>query len=272
MADIEKLKQTIVSAKKSFEVALTPETKLSFAQESGFAMQILKANDYLSKLDPDSIRDSIIQVALVGLTLNPALKYAYLIPRGGKCTLDISYIGMIKILTDAGFIKNIDAAVVYEKDEFEFVRGSEPYLRHVQKFQSVKMLGAYAIAYFREGGYQAEFLSIDEIGKIKATSESLKKPETAKYSPWNNWESEMMKKTVLKRLFKLLPKKNLSENLIAMLSNEHQNEMNDLSSENKNQSYDDLFDDYEPIPTDAKKSEPSQKNLNEIFPKEKPAN
>ena len=114
MANIELLKQNIFTGglEKQFKAGLTDNVNLSFAKESGFAMQILKANEYLAKLDPISIRDSIVQVALTGITLNPALKYAYLIPRAGKCTLDISYMGMIKILTDAGFVKNIDAAIV----------------------------------------------------------------------------------------------------------------------------------------------------------------
>jgi len=259
MANIELLKKTITSAQKSFLIA-DKENILDFAKESGFAMQILKSNDYLSKLNPDSIRDSIIQIALTGLTLNPALKFAYLIPRGGKCTLDISYMGMIKILTDAGTVKNIDAAVVYEGDEFEFIRGTSPNLHHKQNFKSPAKLGAYAVAYFRDGGSQAEFLPKYEIEKISKTSESLKNEKTAKFSPWTNWEDEMWKKTALKRLFKLLPKTNMSESLISALNNENKIEVDDLPTEQK-QSNDELFSDVEIITDEKQSKEPIQTEI-----------
>ena len=263
MANIELLQKTITLARKSF-LAADKDQVLDFAKEAGFAIQILKANDYLAKLDQNSIRDSIIQVALTGLTLNPALKFAYLIPRGGKCTLDISYIGMIKILTDAGTVKNIDSAVVYEGDDFEFIRGTNPNLYHKQNFKSPSKIGAYAIAYFRDGGSQAEFLPKYEIEKISKTSESLKNEKTAKYSPWTNWEDEMWKKTVLKRLFKLLPKTNMSDNLISALNNENKIEIDDLPKDQKS-SNDELFSDVEII-TDKSDKKPKNPTQTEIKP------
>lgn len=258
MANIELLKKTITLAKQSF-LAADKDQVLDFAKEAGFAMQILKANDYLAKLDQDSIKDSIIQVALTGLTLNPALKFAYLIPRGGKCTLDISYIGMIKILTDAGTVKNIDAAVVYEGDDFEFIRGTNPSLYHKPNFKTQIKIGAYAVAYFRDGGSQAEFLPKYEIEKISETSESLKNEKTAKYSPWTKWSDEMWKKTVLKRMFKILPKTEMSDSLISALNNENKIENEDLIKETDN-SNDNLFSDVEII-QDDKPNKPVQTEM-----------
>lgn len=260
MANIELLQKTITTAKTAF-LAADRDQVLDFAKEAGFAMQVLKANDYLAKLDQNSIRDSIIQVALTGLTLNPALKFAYLIPRGGKCTLDISYIGMIKILTDAGTVKNIDAAVVYEGDDFEFIRGTNPSLYHKPNFKTEIKIGAYAVAYFRDGGSQAEFLPKTEIEKISKTSESLKNEKTAKYSPWTNWGDEMWKKTVLKRMFKILPKTEMSESLISALNNEGKIESEDLIKENDN-SNDNLFSDVEII----KEDKPTETVQTEIKP------
>lgn len=49
----------------------------------------------------------------------------------------------------------------------------------------------------------------------------------------------MWKKTALKRLFKLLPKTNFSDQLIAAISTDHENEMNDLSPDQK---YENIFD------------------------------
>lgn len=223
----QQMKVLIFSAQKQFEAV---NNDMNFNKEASFAIQILNGNDYLAKSDPASIRNSVVNVAMIGLTLNPALKYAYLVPRDGKCVLDISYMGMIKLLTDAGAVKSIDASVIYSNDKCTFRKGSSPELIHEPALSNRgEKIGAYAIAYFRDGGFQFEILSKDDIEKIRKTSESWKNEKSRKYSPWENWEDEMWKKTALKRLFKLLPKTKFSENLIAALSVENDNELSDLT-------------------------------------------
>jgi recombination protein RecT len=238
------MQKLVYSAKNSFN---SIESGLDFNREANFALQVLEANSFLQKLDSQSIINSVKNISLIGLTLNPAMKYAYLVPRNGKCTLDISYIGMIKLLTDAGTVKNISADVVYQKEidngNFDFRKGSDPYLKHKPMvFESDKgeMVGAYAIAYFRDGGCQFEMMGKDEMLKIKNFSESYKNEKTRQYSPWENWEPEMWKKTVLRRLYKMLPKTKVSDKLIAALGNDHENEKADLQTEEK---YEKFFDD-----------------------------
>jgi recombination protein RecT len=221
----------VFSAQKQFEAS--NEYKMNFNREAGFAIQILTANPYLLKCDPNSVKDSVVNVALTGLTLNPALKYAYLVPRKTKgelkCILDISYIGMIKILTDAGAVKNVDAGVIYSNDKFDYRRGSDPYFKHQPALVNRgEKIGAYAIAFLRDGGFQFEILGREEIEKIRNTSESYKNEDGRKYSPWETWEDEMWKKSALKRLFKLLPKTNFSDQLIASISHDYENEVSDL--------------------------------------------
>lgn len=223
-------KVIVFQAQKQFEAS--NEYQMNFNKEASFAIQILTANPYLQKCDHNSIRNAVVNIALTGLTLNPALKYAYLIPRKDKCVLDISYMGMIKLLTDAGAVKSVDASVIYMNDKWEYSRGSNPYFKHEPSLMNRgDKIGVYAIAFLRDGGYQFEVLNRDDIEKVRATSESWKNEKTRNYSPWENWEDEMWKKTALKRLFKLLPKTNFSEKLIAALSNEHDNELDDLDKE-----------------------------------------
>lgn len=287
----------VFSAQKQFEA--TNEYKLNFNREAGFAIQILCNNPYLLKCDPDSIKHAIANVAMTGITLNPALKYAYLVPRkskdGVKCILDISYMGMIKILTDAGAVKNVDAGVIYKNDKFDYRKGSDPYFKHTPALSNRgEMIGAYAIAFFRDGGFQFEVLGRDEIEKIRATSESWKNEEGRKFSPWETWESEMWKKSALKRLFKLLPKTQFSEQLIAAISHDYDNEISDLK--NPEDRYASFFDDAqeativkEPIETkspirgkkkdketqtipimveETENPEPEPDKFEELFPKE----
>lgn len=237
----QKNKVLVFQAQKQFEAS--NEYKMNFNREAGFAIQILTQNDFLASCEQESIRNAVVNVSLTGLTLNPALKYAYLIPRGGKCILDISYMGMIKVLTDAGAVKNVDAGVIYSNDKYDFRKGTDPYFKHIPAlYNRGEKVGAYAIAFLRDGGFQFEILGRDEIEKVRATSESYKNEKTRNYSPWEKWEDEMWKKTVLKRLFKLLPKTNFSDQLIAAISNEHENDISDLPSDLKEKKYTDIFE------------------------------
>lgn len=223
----KEVKLIVFAAQKQFEAS--NEYEMNFNREASFAIQILTANPYLAKSEARTIINSVVNIALTGLTLNPALKYAYLVPRGGKCVLDISYMGMIKLLTDAGAVKWVDASVIYANDKLKFSKGSNPFIEHEPVLTNRgEKIGAYAIAFLRDGGFQFEILSKDDVEKVRLTSESWKNEKTRHYSPWENWEDEMWKKTALKRLFKLLPKTKFSEKLIAALSVENNNEVNDL--------------------------------------------
>jgi recombination protein RecT len=238
-------KSLVFAAEKQFSAS--NEYKMNFNREAGFAIQILTNNPYLMKCDPDSVKHAVVNVALTGITLNPALKYAYLVPRKVKnelkCILDISYMGMIKILTDAGAVKNVDAGVIYQNDRYDFRRGSDPYLKHIPALSGRgEKIGAYAIAFLRDGGFQFEILGREDIEKVRAASESYKNEEGRKYSPWETWEDEMWKKTVLKRLFKLLPKTNFSDQLIAAISHDYEAEMSDVSAP-KEDKYSGIFED-----------------------------
>ena len=223
--------KTHFNAANSFE--------MNYGQECGFAVMAIQNNPYLLNCTQDSLKSAIISVALTGISLNPALKYAYLVPRKVKnelrAVLDISYMGFIKILTDAGAVKNVYAGVVHEKDDFTYSQGSNPILEHKPDLLKDRgqPFGVYAIAYFRDGGFQFEVMAKPEIEKVRATSESWKNESIRQYSPWEKWSGEMWKKTVLKRLFKLLPKTKFSEQLIVALSKEHENEMADTIDVNE---------------------------------------
>lgn len=224
-------KLLVFSAEKQFTVS--NEYKMNFNREAGFAIQLLCNNPFLLKCDHVSIRDSVVNVALTGLTLNPALKLAYLVPRKVKgemkCILDVSYMGLVKIITDAGAVKNIDAAVIYSNDKFDFRKGSDPYIKHQPALTNRgEKIGAYAIAYLRDGGFQFTVLPREDIEKVRAVSESYKNEDTRKYSPWETWEDDMYAKTAVKKLFKLLPKTQFSEQLIAAISHDYENEVSDL--------------------------------------------
>lgn len=191
--------------------------------ELGYAMQIIKGNASLQKCDPKSIFDAVIYAARIEITLNPAFAFAYLVPRGNKCCLDIGYRGWCAAVKSYGVCKHLDAYVVYEDEFFEWTP-SDQYLKHVpvmvktEKEQKERtVVAAYAMAILLDGTKVYEVIPVWELQKIKAVS-----PASKGFSPYTSWESEMTRKAPIKRLAKkLLPLQN-DEKVRAMFETEHE--------------------------------------------------
>jgi recombinational DNA repair protein RecT len=71
-----------------------------------------------------------------------------------------------------------------------------------------EIIGCYAIATLHNGDRQAEWMSKDEIEQIRERSETYKafKAGKVKSCTWVTDESEMWRKTVIRRIYKYLPR------------------------------------------------------------------
>lgn len=192
----------------------------TFAKEVSFACQILGRNEYLAGCEKQSILEAVLNVAQVGLTLNPASKMAYLVPRmvSGKrmCCLEPSYMGLCKLATDTGSIKNIYAHLVYEGEAFEYTLGTAPSISHKPSLGlRDNPVAVYAVAVLSDNRTQVEVMDVSEVDAIRETSESYKsfKAGKTKSCIWETYYGEMARKTVIKRLFKYLPKSEVWDKL-----------------------------------------------------------
>lgn len=187
--------------------------------ELGFASQIIQQNDKLQVCDPNSIMNAVINIARTSITINPVMKLAYLVPRDGKCVLDFSYMGLVKMLKDNRCISYIEAFIVYEDEEFNYdivngiINHVPNYAKNEEDQKKRKIIGAYSRAILPDKSVVYCYMPFWEIEKVKNTSKS----KGSSYSPWNTWMEEMVKKTVIKRHFKMLiagtPSKELQEAL-----------------------------------------------------------
>ena len=112
--------QDIYSTRESFAAVLTDQN-ISFEKEAGFAIQVLQNNEYTLKAamnDRQAVVNAVNNVAAIGISLNPAKKQAYLVPRKNKIYLEISYMGLIDLAVSTGSIKWAQAALVHENDGF----------------------------------------------------------------------------------------------------------------------------------------------------------
>ena len=192
----------------------------TFAREFEFAMLILKQNDYLATIacsNPDSLKEAIIGVAAVGLSLSPVHKQAYLVPRKGRVCLDISYQGFVDLAILKGAILWVKAELVYDRDQFELMGVNQPPKHKVKKAFTDRgaVVGGYCLAKMPVGDLLVDHMSSADIFKIRDRSEGWKafKAGNAKSSPWDTDESEMMKKTLIRRAYKSWPKSISQESL-----------------------------------------------------------
>ena len=221
---IQVLQQTILDVRPAFESVLVDKS-INFDREAEFAIQILSKSDYALKIamsNRQSVIDAVTNVAAIGISLNPARKQAYLVPRDGGICLDISYIGLLDLAMESGSIRWGQARLVHEKDSFE-LQGldREPIHRYAPFGDRGNVIGAYCVVKTSDGDYLTEAMSIEEINAIRDRSSAWKAwVSQKKKCPWVTDPGEMGKKTVVKRAYKYWPKTERLEQAIHHLNTE----------------------------------------------------
>lgn len=234
MNEIEPYRQSLASVANSWQtISNEAKTSLSFTIEQQFAIEAMTKNSYLfsvAQKNPDSLYAAMTKVAAVGLSLNSAMQYAYLVPRSRKVgnqyipevCLDISYKGLIKIATDTGAIKWAKAEIVRESDVFNYKGPCEKPEHICDPFKSDrgKYIGVYCIAKTSEDDYLVEIMTEAECMEIASKSEAFKKNS----GPWAEFGGEMRKKAVIKRASKTWPRTEISDRIQVAVDtiNEHE--------------------------------------------------
>lgn len=218
--------------------ALTDQS-VTWAKESQFAIQYFQRNDYLAKTalsNPISTQNAIINVAAIGISLNPAQKLAYLVPRKGAICLDISYMGLMHIAQQSGAIKWCQSAIVRKNDQFRREGLDKPPVHIYNDFdteeQRGEIVGAYVVIKTDEGDYLTHTMRIDAIYAIRDRSEAWKKykQDSSKKCPWVTDEEQMILKTVVKQAAKYWPRRERLDAAIDHVNTEGQEGIN-FSSE-----------------------------------------
>jgi len=195
---------------KSRFMKLDKAQLLDFQQECLFARQQIMKQDFTYKVasaNPASLQAAILNVAAIGISLNPAQAHAYLVPRDKAICLDISYKGLVKLATDCGALRDCKSILVYESDSFAWCGPYEMPKHEADVFgERGKVVGAYNIAYLPDGRVMVDTMSMAEILKVQNTSK-------AQNGPWKTWWEEMAKKTMTKRAYKSWPQTNNRERL-----------------------------------------------------------
>lgn len=206
MGQLMQLPEIIKGVEPECMQLVQAHNSISIQAEMNYAIQLLSANNFalgIAQKNPVSVQNALRNASAIGVSLNPANKHAYLVPRSGSICLDISYMGLLHLAQSTGSIEWGQSKLVYEADIYEN-QGIDKAPLH--KYNSFKergtLVGAYCTVKTSTGAYLTEEMSYQQLMDVKARSESAKRNS----GPWVTDHEEMCRKTVVKRAAKYWPK------------------------------------------------------------------
>lgn len=235
---IDTISNYVYGAEDAFSSVLV-DRSLNFEREAGFAIQTLTANDYamgMAVKNKQSVINAVTNIAAIGISLNPAKRQAYLVPRDGKICLDISYMGLMDLAMSTGSILWAQAELVYEQDAFALNGFDKPPTHQYNPFSKERgsIVGVYVVVKTADGDYLTDCMNKDEIDSIMNRSQSVK---SGKSSPWKTDYGEMAKKTVVKRAYKYWPKTDRLDKAIHHLNTDSGEGLAQTAAEQRHDDY-----------------------------------
>lgn len=203
------IEQTVYGVAERFNEVLSDKS-IEFKREAEFAIQHILKNDFTIKIassNRQSVIDAVTNVAAIGVSLNPARKAAYLVPREGSICLDISYRGLADMAIDSGAVSWVQAEIARKNDVFRLngmgklpTHEFDPFATEEERGEIV---GVYVVAKTADGDYLTHAMSIGKVFSIRDRSDLWKKKKSG---PWATDAEEMIKKTCVKQGCKYWPR------------------------------------------------------------------
>lgn len=182
---------------------MTPERVIKVA------LSAASRNPRLLECSPSSLYLALHTSSQLGLEAGTPLGHAHLVPyRNGKtgqyeCQFQPGYQGLIALSRRSGELATIYACAVRKGDTFKWTLGDEPRIIHVPADNPDRaeqpITHVYAVAKLKDGATQREVMLRSEVDAI------MKRSKASGSGPWQTDYEAMAKKTVLKRICKLLP-------------------------------------------------------------------
>ena len=202
------------------------------SQADAFRVSLQSLRPEFAKALPSQIQpDKFVRVVMTAIQITPALLTADrqtlwaacmkcatdgLLPDGREAALVVyktkngpvaQYLpmvgGLLKKIRNSGELATLTSQVVYEKDHFRhWIDTDGDHLEHTPFWSGDRgeRVGAYALAKTKDGFIYFEFMTVEEILAVKDASKAKE------HGPWaGDFENEMWRKTVIKRLSKRLP-------------------------------------------------------------------
>lgn len=206
------LTDSIRSMESQFQLAAPKGAEA--AQLVRDALTLVRQTPKLAECDQASVLGGLMTFAQLGLRPGSMLGHAYLLPmwdsrsRGFKATAVIGYLGLIELAHRSGQIKSIAARVVYANDDFDIEYGLNDNLIHRPALNGDRgePIAYYAVAKYVNGGYNFEVLSHTEMEQHRDRFALAKNKQGQVVGPWKDNFDEMAKKTMIRKLAKVMPR------------------------------------------------------------------
>jgi recombination protein RecT len=181
----------------SYETALPKNfNRERFVQN---CLTVMNEKPELAKINKAEVIQGLCKAAFLGLDFMN--KECYLISYGNSVQFQTDYKGEKKFVKNYSIrpIKDIYAKVVRDGDFFEerILDGQPSVDFKPLPFNNAKIIGAFAVVLYVDGGMEYETMSTEDINSVRNNYSKASQSKAWKYS-----FDEMAKKTVLRRLCK----------------------------------------------------------------------
>ncbi len=192
--------QELTKLKPRFDVCFPKNSRLDSNRLIAMVCAEMRRCPKILDCDKESIQAAVGLAARLMLEPDKTLGYFYLIPYGKTLQVIIGYKGMLELAMRSPNLASIYAQEVYEKDEFNILLGTAKSIHH-RPFMGDRgeVIGVYAIAQYKSGAQEIEFMTKEEVDSIRARSKS------SGSGPWVTDYAAMARKTVLRRMTKYRP-------------------------------------------------------------------
>lgn len=201
---LERLKHSLETRSEEIQLALPEGDAARFIRVA--VTTIMQKPELMAK-DQQSLVLSLMSAAQLGLSVDPLLGEAHLVPFKDKVQMIPGYKGFVRLIRRSGKVSNFHADVVRESDTFEYYHGTNNFLQHRPTDFDPKtrgdIIGAYAVVNYQGGGCDFEVMPIIDIIGIRDRSQGYRSAvQRGGSNPWMTDFAEMAKKTVIRRLAK----------------------------------------------------------------------
>lgn len=167
---------------------------------------LISRNEHLLKCDAKSLIGAVMQSAELGLNPVQSLGQCYFVPYRGQVQMQIGYKGYIELARRSGQIMSLYAYCVFEGDSFNYTLGLHPDIQHTPSENNSKaadtLTHVYAVAHYKDGGYNFIVLTKDEVEKLRMRSPMQKGAPSGAWG--TDYEKMAMAKSV-KQLARYMP-------------------------------------------------------------------
>jgi recombination protein RecT len=207
-ADLNPLQQTQTLVKKYATSLLDDKRAGQFAATVAL---LARKNPDLAKATHESFLTAVMACVHLDLMPNTPEQYAFIIPyknyRTGiiEAQFQLGYKGMQELAYRTGNVLKMRAELVFAEDTFDVEYAPDERIVHkpdltIDRTKLDKVVMAYAIAKLANGETQFVVMNRSEIDKVRNSAKA-----SSTDAPWNTWGTEMVRKSVSKRLSKSLP-------------------------------------------------------------------